>query len=50
VFARIDNLFDERYENPTGFQRPGFGVYAGMRVNFAAKNSEAAPSSKETAK
>ena len=27
VFARIDNLFDERYEDPTGFLRPGFGVY-----------------------
>jgi vitamin B12 transporter len=32
VFARIDNAFDERYENPTGFQRPGFGVFGGMRV------------------
>ena len=33
VFARIDNLFDERYEDPTGFLRPGFAVYAGMRLN-----------------
>ena len=33
VFARIDNLFDERYENPTGFLRPGFAVYGGMRLN-----------------
>jgi vitamin B12 transporter len=32
VFARIDNLFDERYENPTGFLRPGFAVYGGMRL------------------
>ena len=32
VFARIDNAFDERYENPTGFQRPGFGVFGGVRV------------------
>ncbi len=32
LFARIDNLFDERYENPTGFQRPGFGVFGGVRV------------------
>lgn len=31
VFARVDNLFDRRYENPTGFQRPGLGVYAGLR-------------------
>ncbi len=31
VFARVDNLFDRRYESPTGFQRPGLGVYAGVR-------------------
>jgi vitamin B12 transporter len=31
TFARIDNLFDERYENPNGFLRPGFGAYAGVR-------------------
>jgi vitamin B12 transporter len=50
LFARIDNLFDERYENPTGFQRPGFGVFAGMRVEFAAKNSAPLPSVTETSK
>jgi len=57
LFARIDNLFDERYENPTGFQRPGLGVFAGMRVNFDAKPSELAdktnqdtPTLKETSK
>lgn len=50
LFARIDNLLDERYENPTGFQRPGFGAFAGMRVNFAAKNSETVTSTKETSK
>ena len=32
VFARIDNLFDERYEEPTGFLRPGFAVYGGIRL------------------
>lgn len=32
VFARIDNLFDLRYENPYGFQRPGFGIYGGFRL------------------
>jgi len=32
LFARIDNLFDKRYESPTGFQRPGFGVFGGVRV------------------
>lgn len=32
VFARIDNLFNERYENPNGFERPGFAVYGGVRL------------------
>ncbi|MFC0218533.1 TonB-dependent receptor plug domain-containing protein [Pseudochelatococcus lubricantis] len=31
LFARVDNLFDRRYENPVGFLRPGLGVYAGLR-------------------
>jgi vitamin B12 transporter len=30
TFARIDNLFDERYQNPNGFLRPGIGVYGGI--------------------
>jgi vitamin B12 transporter len=34
AFARIENLFDERYQDPTGFLRPGFGVFAGLRVAF----------------
>jgi vitamin B12 transporter len=51
LFARIDNLFDKRYENPTGFQRPGFGVFAGIRVNFDAKApAQIEPSVKETSK
>jgi vitamin B12 transporter len=51
LFARIDNVFDKRYENPTGFQRPGFGVFAGIRVNFDAKSpAQVEPSSKETSK
>jgi vitamin B12 transporter len=53
VFARIDNLLDERYENPTGFQRPGFGVFGGVRVAWGPAPAPA-PSretdSKETAK
>ena len=32
VFARIDNLFNERYQEPTGFLRPGFAVYGGVRL------------------
>lgn len=33
LFARVDNLFNRRYENPTGFLRPGLGVYAGLRFS-----------------
>jgi vitamin B12 transporter len=32
VFGRIDNLLNERYQNPTGFDRPGFGIFGGIRV------------------
>jgi vitamin B12 transporter len=32
AFARIDNLFNEQYQDPTGFLRPGFAAYAGMKV------------------
>ena len=32
--ARINNLFDKRYENPVGFQGPGIGAYAGVKVSF----------------
>ena len=31
LFARVDNLFDLEYQNPTGFERPGLGVYGGIR-------------------
>lgn len=32
LFARVDNLFDVRYQDPTGFLRPGLGVFAGVRL------------------
>lgn len=32
VFARIDNLFDLQYQNPTGFDRPGIGIFGGIRL------------------
>lgn len=32
VFGRIDNLFDERYQDPIGFERPGFGIFGGIRL------------------
>jgi vitamin B12 transporter len=57
LFARADNLFDRRYEDPTGFQRPGFGFFAGVRVSldtqrFAARANKAnkESNSKETSK
>jgi vitamin B12 transporter len=31
VFGRIDNLFNERYEIPDGFQATGIGVFGGIR-------------------
>jgi len=34
LFARVDNLFNLRYENPLGFQRPGLGAYGGMRLAY----------------
>jgi vitamin B12 transporter len=33
LFARADNLFNRQYQNPIGFNRPGLGVFAGLRVN-----------------
>ncbi|HZL40404.1 MAG TPA: TonB-dependent receptor [Pseudolabrys sp.] len=32
VFARADNLFNEQYQVPYGFLRPGLGVYGGVRL------------------
>lgn len=36
LFARIDNLLDRRYQEPLGYEHPGFGVFAGVRVAFDA--------------
>jgi vitamin B12 transporter len=32
LFARIDNLTNTQYQDPTGFMRPGLGVFGGMRL------------------
>jgi vitamin B12 transporter len=32
AFARVDNALNERYQNPTGFDRPGLGVYGGVKI------------------
>ncbi len=34
LFGRIDNLFNLRYQNPTGFLAPGFGAYGGLRATY----------------
>ena len=34
AFGRIDNAFDRRYQDPTGFLRPGIGAYAGLRGTY----------------
>jgi vitamin B12 transporter len=32
LFGRIDNLFDRKYEDPSGFLRPGLGVFGGVKI------------------
>jgi vitamin B12 transporter len=32
VFGRINNLLNEHYQNPVGFEKAGLGAYAGLRV------------------
>ena len=32
MFGRVDNLFNYQYQNPYGFDRPGIGIYGGVRV------------------
>ena len=34
VYARINNLFDRRYQDPIGFLQPSIGAYAGAKVKF----------------
>jgi vitamin B12 transporter len=38
IYGRVDNLFNQHYQNPTGFLAPGLGVYAGIRyAGFAPR-------------
>ncbi len=38
LFARVDNLFDVRYQNPTGYLQPGLGVFGGVKLaNFGVR-------------
>jgi vitamin B12 transporter len=34
VFARIENLFDEDYEEAFGYGTPGFGAYGGVKLSI----------------
>jgi vitamin B12 transporter len=34
AFGRVDNLFNRRYQDPTGFLRPGIGAYAGLKAVY----------------
>ena len=34
VFGRVDNLFDEDFENPVGFLTPGLSAFGGLRVRL----------------
>jgi vitamin B12 transporter len=34
VYARINNLFDRRYQEPIGFLQPSIGAFGGVKVRF----------------
>lgn len=34
LYTRIDNLFDTSYEDVYGYNTPGVGIYAGLRLDF----------------
>lgn len=38
LFGRIDNLLDRRYQNPVGFQQPGLGAFAGVKLDLSARS------------
>ena len=37
VWARLNNLLDERYQEVYGYTSPGFSMLAGLRVIFGVK-------------
>ena len=37
AFARIDNLFDRRYQDPTGFLRPGLSAFGGFKIALESR-------------
>lgn len=34
IYGRINNLFDQTYQDPNGFLAPGLGAYGGVRFTF----------------
>ncbi|MEL0099231.1 MAG: TonB-dependent receptor, partial [Opitutae bacterium] len=34
LFARVENIFDEKYEDVYGYANPGLGVYLGVQVSL----------------
>ena len=34
AFARLDNALNVQYQDPLGFERPGLGVFGGLKVAF----------------
>jgi vitamin B12 transporter len=34
LLARVSNLFNRRFESPIGFQQPGIGAYAGIKLRL----------------
>ena len=36
IFGRLENILDERYEEPFEFFSSGFGAFAGFRVEFGS--------------
>ena len=34
VFGRVENLFDEDYEEVYGFEAPGFAAFGGIRMTL----------------
>ncbi len=36
LFGRVENLTDKQVQDPTGFERPGLGVFVGVKVRYDA--------------
>jgi vitamin B12 transporter len=34
LFARIENLLDEKYQEAYGYSTPRFSIYGGIRLSF----------------